>query len=66
MGDILTPNIKKTVGNEAKIYYRAMPSIPLVHFLDAFADPSSFGGTCHPGNRLHEGRTFGHEEKKIA
>lgn len=39
MGDILTPNIKKTVGNEAKIYYRAMPSIPLVHFLDAFADP---------------------------
>lgn len=28
------------------------------------ADPSSFGGTCHPGNRLHEGRTFGHEEKK--
>lgn len=39
MGDILTPNIKKTVGNEAKIYYRAMPRIPFVHFLDVFTDP---------------------------
>lgn len=39
IGDILTPNIKKTVGNDAKIYYRAMPRISFVHFLDVFTDP---------------------------
>lgn len=51
-----------------KSIFEAIPRIP-IPFLRRVYGPSSSSSsssnvTCHPGNWLHEGCTFGHNEKK--